>query len=288
MDDRGIIFNLKEAGRLGPRMLLALLEYFGSPEELWEAGEAALLEVPRIGEKTVKRIVDGRKKWEQTQNELAGWEEQDVQVITLVDADYPQRLRTLGDPPSLLYVRGNLDFGDRPLIAVVGTHEADAEGILASENWGAEIASRGGIVVSGLARGIDAAAHVGTLQAEGTTFAVLGSGFANIYPPEHSALAGQIVENGAVLSEYSPPTRVSVGRLMARNRIVVGLADAVLVVQVHESSAGTMDAAVCAEEQGKPLFVVGRDKIPKIGQLKACGAVVLEEKNGVDLVLNYL
>jgi len=288
MNDREIIFNLKEAGRVGPRTMLALLEHFGSAEELWEADERELLEIPRIGEKTVERIVEGRKKQEQTQEQLTGWEEQGIQVITLVDPDYPAPLRILGDSPSLLYVRGNLDFGDRPLIAVVGTHEADAEGILSAENWGAKIANHGGIVVSGLARGIDAAAHVGTLQSEGTTFAVLGSGFANIYPPEHNALAGQIIENGAVLSEYSPPTRVTVGRLMARNRIVVGLADAVLVVQVHESSAGTMDAAICAEEQGKPLFVVKRAKIPQLGQLKSCGAVLLEEDQDIGLMLNYL
>jgi len=288
MDDREIIFNLKEAGRVGPRTMLALLDHFGSAEELWEADGKELLEIPRIGEKTVERIMKGREQLEQTQHQLAGWEEQDIQVITLIDPDYPQRLRKLGDSPSLLYVRGNLDFCDRPLIAVVGTHEADAEGILNAENWGAKIANRGGIVVSGLARGIDAAAHVGTLQTEGTTFAVLGSGFANIYPPEHSALAGQIAENGAVLSEYSPPTRVSVRRLMARNRIVVGLADAVLVVQVHESSVGTMDAAICAEEQGKPLFVVPRAKIPQVGQLKSCGAIVLEDDQTIDLVLDYL
>lgn len=288
MDDRGIIYNLKEAGRVGPRTMLALLDYFGSPEAVWDAEKSALLEIPRIGKKTVERIIEGRERAEETQNQMAGWEEQDVDIITILDPEYPERLFQLGDPPSLLFVRGKFDFSGEPLIAVVGTHEADAEGILAAENWSEQIARRGGVVVSGLARGIDAAAHVGTIQAEGTTIGVLGCGFAKMYPPENSTLAEQIAESGAVVSEYSPPTPVAVGRLMARNRVVVGLADAVLIVQVHKSSSGTMDAAIQAEKQGKPIFVVNRHEIPQLGQLKVCGAIVLAETDGVDMVLNYL
>jgi len=287
MDDRAIIYNLKESGKVGPRTMLALLEHFGSAEGVWEAEPQELLCIPRIGDKIVTRIVEGREQWEQTQCQLDGWEEQGVRVITLLDAEYPKRLQKLDDPPSLLFVRGTLDLADRPAIAVVGTHEADAEGILCAENWGARISSRGAIVVSGLARGIDAAAHVGTIQAQGTTIGVLGSGFARIYPPEHGELAEQVVEHGAVISEYSPLTPVNVGRLMARNRILVGLADAVLIVQVHESSAGTMDAATRAEQQGKPLFVVRRETIPQLGKLKACGAVVLDTDD-VDMILKYL
>ncbi len=288
MDDRGIIYNLKEAGKVGPRTMLALLEHFGSPEEIWQAGAAALREIPGIGEKTVERVIEGRERGEKTQQQMAGWEEQDIEVITIIDPEYPQKLRQLADPPSLLFVRGRLDLSTGPAVAVVGAHEADVEGILSAENWSARIAKRGGVVVSGLARGIDAAAHVGAIQAEGTTIGVIGCGFANIYPPENSALAGQVAENGSVISEYSPPTPVSVGRLMARNRILVGLGDAVLIVQVHESSSGTMDAAARADQQGKPLFVVNRQKIPQLGQLKACGAIILEESSGVDMVLNYL
>jgi len=288
MDDRGIIYNLKEAGRVGPRTMLALLEYFGSPEAVWYAEKSALLEIPGIGEKTVERIIEGRKRAEETQSQMAGWEEQEINIITILDRGYPEKLHRLGDPPSLLFVRGKFDLSDGPIIAVVGTHEADAEGILAAENWGERISRRGGVVVSGLARGIDAAAHVGTIQAEGTTIGVLGCGFAKMYPLENSTLAEQVAENGAVVSEYSPPTPVSVGRLMARNRVVVGLADAVLIVQVHESSSGTMDAAIQAEKQGMPIFIVHRQEIPQLGQLKACGAIVLAETNGVDMVLNYL
>jgi DNA processing protein len=268
--------------------MLALLDYFGSPEAVWEAEKPALLGVPRIGEKIVERIVEGRKRAEETQNQMAGWEEQDVDIITILDSEYPEKLHKLGDPPSLLFVRGKFDLSDGPTIAVVGTHEADMEGVLAAENWSQRIARRGAVVVSGLARGIDAAAHVGAIQAGGKTIGVLGCGFAKMYPPENGALAEQIIENGAVVSEYSPPTPVAVGRLMARNRIVVGLADAVLIVQVHESSSGTMDAAIQAEKQGKPVYVVSRPEIPQLGQLKSCGAIVMEETDGVDMVLNYL
>lgn len=288
MDERAIIYNFKEAGRVGPRTMLALLEHFGSPEAVWEAEPEELLEIPRIGEKTVERLVEGRKQKDETQEQMAGLDEQDVHIITILDRDYPQRLSEIGDPPSVLFVRGKIDGSERPVVAVVGTHEADVAGILQAETLSEEIAKRGAIVVSGLARGIDAAAHVGTIQGGGATIGVLGCGFANMYPPENMTLAGQIAENGAVISEYNPATRVAVGRLMARNRIIVGLADVVLIVQVHESSSGTMDAAARANRQGKPIFIVERPKIPQIGQLKALGGVVVEGKKSAEWVLNYL
>lgn len=219
MDARGIIYNLKEAGRVGPRTMMALLDHFGSPEEVWEAEAEEMLKLPGIGEKTVERIIEGRLRYEETQQQLEGCEEQGVRVLTIVDPDYPEKLRQLGDPPLILYVRGKNDFPTGPAVAVVGTHEADVDGIRAAESWGEQIARREGVVISGLARGIDAAAHVGTIQAGGLTVGVLGCGFTKMYPPENSELAGQIGESGAVVSEYSLKTRVAVGRLMARNPV---------------------------------------------------------------------
>lgn len=288
MDERAIIYNLKEAGRVGPRTMQALLRHFCSPEAIWEAEPEELAQVPRIGDKTVERIIEGRKHQDETQEQMIGLDEQNIDIITFLDKNYPPRLAKIGDPPSVLFARGRMTNADGPIVAIVGTHEADADGILQTEKLSEEIAGRGAVVVSGLARGIDAAAHVGALQAGGTTWGVLGCGFAQMYPPENSILAGQIAESGAVLSEYYPSTKVAVGRLMARNRIVVGLADAVLIVQVHESSTGTMDAATRAHQQGKPVFVVERPKIPQLGQLKALGGVIVEEKKCADWVLNYL
>ncbi len=287
MDDRTIIFNLKEAGRVGPRTMLTLLDYFGSPEAVWEAEPEELSQIPRIGEKTIERIIEGQKLIDETREQMAGLDEQDVHIITILDPEYPPRLAKIGDPPSVLFVRGEIDWQAGPVVAIVGTHEADETGIMSAENLGAAIAKRGAVVVSGLARGIDAAAHVGTIQAGGTTIGVLGCGFARMYPPENSLLAGQVAENGAVISEYNPQTRITVGRLMARNRIVVGLADAVLIIQVHETSSGTMDAATRAHQQSKPIFIVDRPKIPQIGQLKAHGGIVVDEKNCADWVLKY-
>ncbi len=288
MDDRSIVFNLKEAGRVGPRTMIALLRHFQSAQAIWEASPEELREIPRIGRKTVEQIVEGRKQRDHTLQMMMDLEEQDIQVITLVDREYPLRLRMIGDPPSVVYVRGTLNGSETPTVAVVGTHEADAEGILSSENWGDRLAREGATIVSGLARGVDAAAHVGAMQAGGRPLAVLGCGFTRLYPPEHGELAGQIAENGAVISEYRPDTSVSVGRLMARNRLVVGLSDAVLIVQVHESSTGTMDAAHRCYEQGKPLYVLERDHIPQIGALKSCGAVLVNDMTGISLILDYL
>ncbi len=288
MESREIIYNLKEAGRVGPRTMLALLRHFGSAEAVWEAKADELATIPRIGEKTIERILEGRKQKDETLEQMAGLDEQEIHILTMLDSDYPVRLTQIGDAPSVLYVRGKIIEPEGPVVAIVGTHEADTDGVMLAEKLSEEIAKRGAVVVSGLARGIDAAAHVGTLQADGTTFGVLGCGFKHMYPPENGILAEQITENGAVPSEYYPTKKVAVGRLMARNRIVVGMADVVLIVQVHESSSGTMDAAARAHQQGKPVYVLERQKIPQIGQLKAHGGVVVAPENCVDWVLNYI
>lgn len=143
-------------------------------------------------------------------------------------------------------------------------------------------------MVSGLARGIDTGAHLGALAKEGKTYAVLGSGLNKVYPEENLSLAAEISQNGALLTECPLNAPVNVGQLIARNRIVVGLSQAIIVVETEDETSGTMDAAQKSIDQGKPLFVVAREDKESSKELVRSGAIPIKGPEDLDLVLNYL
>lgn len=173
-------------------------------------------------------------------------------------AAFPARLTCIPNPPVELWIRHDprrLPGMDEPSIAVVGCRAASRDGLESARRIADGLARAGVVIVSGLARGIDAAAHQAALDAGGRTIAVLGSGLGRIYPPEHRGLADRIVESGAVISEYSPETPPHAGLFPRRNRLVSGLADAVVVVEAPEKS-GALITAGSALDQGKDVFVV--------------------------------
>ena len=172
------------------------------------------------------------------------------------DSEYPERLGRLSEPPDPLYVRGRLPDG--PAVAVVGSRRCTRYGSAMARTMAKSIASAGWTVVSGLARGIDTAAHLGALDAAGNTLAVLGSGIDVWYPASNRILGEQILETGAVVSEYSSGTTPAPWRFPARNRIIVGLSDAVVVVEAAERS-GALITARLAMEQGIDVFAVPGD-----------------------------
>lgn len=176
-------------------------------------------------------------------------------VVQWEDPSYPGLLRTIADPPRILYLRGTLRDEDRTAVAVVGARRASAYGIAVAEWLGQELARCAVTVVSGLARGIDAAAHRGALRGGGRTIAVLGCGVDIAYPPEHARLMAQIIEAGAVLAEYPPGTPPLKHHFPARNRIISGLSLGVVVVEGREDS-GALITADCALEQGREVFAV--------------------------------
>ncbi|MDY0267516.1 DNA-processing protein DprA [Trichloromonas sp.] len=181
-------------------------------------------------------------------------ERDDVRLISFWDeADYPPLLRQLPDPPALLYRRGQLT--DQPALAVVGARQATTAGRRLTDEICAELAARGIAIVSGLARGIDTAAHEGALRGSGQTVAVLGCGIDQVYPPENRRLFQRIAEEGALLSEYPPGTAPLAGHFPARNRIISGLAQGVLIVEAAEGS-GSLITADFALEQGREVFAV--------------------------------
>jgi len=175
--------------------------------------------------------------------------------ISLGDTAYPANLREIHAPPERLYVRGALAEDDALAIAIVGSRAATPYGMAVAERLGADLAARGVTVVSGLARGIDSAAHRGALQAGGRTIAVLGSGVDVIYPPENRSLAGEIEKAGALVSQFAAGTRPLPGYFPARNRVIAGLSLGVVVVEAA-SRSGSLITAGLAGEFGREVMAV--------------------------------
>ena len=177
-------------------------------------------------------------------------------VLTADDPQYPNRLRSIADPPLVLYGKGSLpDFDREAAVAVVGTRRASAYGLMAAERMGGELASCGGLVVSGMAAGIDAQAAWGALRAGRPTVAVLGGGVDVIYPASNRTLYRRTEENGCLISEYPPGSRPFPYNFLQRNRIISGLSDGVLVVEAPERS-GALNTARHAYSQGRDMFAV--------------------------------
>ena len=177
-----------------------------------------------------------------------------IETLAWNDPRYPDRLLTLTDCPPLLWCRGHLTAFDGPAVAIVGARSASVAGVEIAERLGADLAARGVTVVSGLARGVDGAAHRGAVRT-GRTVAVMASGADRVYPPEHAGLAKDITGRGALVSEYGPGTVPLPFRFPQRNRVISGLADAVVVVEASERS-GSLITASCALEQGRDVLAV--------------------------------
>lgn len=178
-----------------------------------------------------------------------------IRMLTLADAEYPAALRTIFDPPSPLYVRGALISADDVAVAIVGTRRPTPYGVAVAEQLARDLTRCGVTVVSGLARGIDAAAHRGALEAGGRTIAVLGCGPDIVYPPEHRRLLESIIGQGAVVSECPPGTPPLASQFPRRNRIISGLSRGVVVVEGRTDS-GALITADAALEQGREVFAI--------------------------------
>ncbi len=240
---------------IGGATLRRLIEKFGHIEAVFEASSGDLIQVPRVTPAIAERIK--AISLSQVEDELILLHEEGLAVLTLEDDDYPANLRPLSDAPAVLFVRGELLPGDKQAVAIVGSRQPTEASLALAETLGRELARRGLTVVSGLALGVDTAAHRGALAAEeGRTLAVLGCGLRVIHPRENVALSEEIAARGALLSELHPNTRPRARQLMARDRIISGLARAVIVVEAGEKS-GSLDTATRGRKQGRLIFAVG-------------------------------
>jgi DNA processing protein len=239
---------------VGPRIRKTLLSHFGSAHAALAAAPSDLRQVPGIGTKISRAVSQARREIDAGPTiELC--REHRISLFAESTAGYPDRLREIPDPPGVLFVRGAIVPSDGLAVAIVGTRHATHYGLDQAERLASGLARAGYTVVSGLARGIDAAAHRGALKAGGRTLAVLGSGVLNLYPPEHVELAAQIAERGAVMSENAPHSPPVAGAFPQRNRIITGLSLGVIVVEASERS-GALISARHAMEQGREVFAV--------------------------------
>lgn len=272
---------------VGPRIRCALLERFGSPEAVLRAAPSKLREVPGVGPKLTNRIAAATEEVD-AEGEMQRCCRAGVAILLETDEAYPRLLRKIVDPPGVLFVRGELKRQDALAVGIVGTRHASQYGLRQAERLAGGLARAGLTVISGLARGIDAAAHRGALAAGGRTIAALASGVSNIYPPEHVGLADQVAEVGALLSESPPTAQPLGGAFPQRNRIISGMSLGVLVVEAAHRS-GALITARHAMEQNREVFAVpGRvDQRTSHGchRLIRDGAVLVET---VDDVLDAL
>jgi DNA processing protein len=239
---------------VGPRTRTKLLERFGSPEAVLQASPSDLRTVPRMSANVCRAICSAQEEID-AEAELELCRREQIDVVLDNDEAYPRPLRDLPDPPGVLFVRGSFAPSDAVAVAIVGSRHATQYGLTQAERLAGSLARAGLTVVSGLARGIDAAAHRGALAAGGRTIAVLASGVLNIYPPEHKSLAEEVTNNGAVISEAPPRAEPLAGMFPQRNRIISGLSLGVLVVEASTRS-GALITARHAMEQGRDVFAV--------------------------------
>lgn len=238
----------------GPRTCRVLLERFGSAEQVFKTPEAGIAAagVPRPLAHAIGSFTD----FASFEKELCELPRLGARLVRWTDADYPSNLKHIADPPPYLFARGVLTDDDRGCVAVVGARAASEAGLRMAERMGFELAAHGFIVVSGLARGIDGAAHRGALQAGGRTIAVLGCGIDVAYPPEHRQLGETIVEQGgAILSELPLGAAPIPENFPSRNRILSGLSLGVVIVEAAEKS-GSLITARLALEQDRQVFAV--------------------------------
>ncbi len=239
---------------VGPRTRHALLERFATVAAVLAAPSDQLRQVPGVGRELSSRIVRARHDID-TDREIQICQQHDVGIITEQDPGYPRLLREIPDPPGALFWRGDSQPCDQMALAIVGTRHATHYGLRQAERLATGLAQAGLTIVSGLARGIDAAAHRAALSVKGRTIAVLGSGVLNVYPPEHTELAEAIRDNGAVISELAPRQQPMSGTFPQRNRLITGLSLGVLVIEAAERS-GALISASHAAEQGREVFAV--------------------------------
>ncbi len=248
------MMRLSLVGELGPINIRRLLERFGSAEAVLAARRGELMSVEGIGPKAARAVLNAPSE-DEAAAELARTEAVGAHVLTSFHPQYPEVLKTIYDPPVMLYVKGELLERDALAVAVVGTRRASFYALKQARSLASALAGMGFTIVSGMARGIDSAAHEGALDAGGRTIAVWGSGLATVYPEENAELALRIVENGAVLTEFPVNYPILAQNFPRRNRIVSGLSMGVIVVEGTERS-GAMITARLAAEQGREVFAV--------------------------------
>lgn len=281
-------------GGVRPWAKYRLCEALGGPDRVFFGEEKELSAVDGVQPGEIKRLLD--KSMERASRAVAYCLEHNISIVTIQDAEYPERLRNIPDPPVVLYIRGKLPpVDDHVVLGVVGTRKATPYGIRMAAKIGHELGEAGAIVVSGLAEGCDSAAMEGALRAGGITVGVLGTAINEVYPAKNRALFDDVRVRGALVSEYPPEMRTYPADFKARNRIITGLSLGVVVAEAPRRS-GTRNTVDHALEQGRDVFAVPgnadaaacagcNDLLAQGAVVATCGGDVLGEYQGrFDLV----
>jgi DNA processing protein len=277
--------RLERTSGIGPRTAVKLLEAFGSIDAILAAGRDALaahlgpaqaraLCAPASSE--VPRLLDAALRWQETPGQ---------RVLALGEPGYPELLANIPDPPLLLYIKGRVELLDAPMLAVVGSRNASTQGKATALGFAASLSGAGLCIVSGLALGIDAAAHEGALRGSGGTVAVVGTGPDLVYPARNRPLCERIGVEGCILSEYPVGTPPLPGNFPKRNRIISGLAAGVLVVEAA-SQSGSLITARQAAEQGREVFAIPGSIHASLA--KGCHILIREGAKLVDTAADVL
>ena len=266
--DRADLLNLirlTSVAGVGPKTAQALLTRFGSARAVLNAPEVSVREVAGVGASLARKIARAEVEID-AEAELALCERYGVTPIPHRSSDYPSRLKEIADPPALLYVRGTIEPVDALAVAIVGSRKCTPYGLRIAERLATSLARVGLTVVSGLARGIDAAAHRGAINGGGRTLAVLANGLSRVYPPEHDMLANEVAAHGALIAESPMRQEPIAGLFPQRNRIISGLSLGVVVVEATPRS-GSLSTATHATEQNREVFAVPGpvDSLPSRG-----------------------
>ncbi len=244
--------NLQGIGKVKRKRLL---EHFQTIEGIFKAKREELEKIPELRACDIDRLTEEEKK-ERVEGEYEKLKRRGIRFLVKGEKDYPMKLAYIYDSPDVLYVRGNLPDPEKRAVAIVGARNCTAYGIQMAEEFGRELAKAGIEVISGLARGIDSAAHRGALEAHrGKTYGVLGCGIDQCYPIANLELFMEMERKGGIISEYGMGVKPHAGNFPLRNRIISGLCDGILIIEAKEKS-GSLITAQLGLEQGKDIFAV--------------------------------
>ncbi len=264
---------------LGHTVFRSLLENFGRPEAVFEAGVSELVKARGVRDDVARKIA-GKEFSTDPEKELRKVERAGARIVTYLDPSYPKLLKEIHNPPALLYIKGQDIPSNQTHVAVVGSRNATHYGLRAAERIGMGLARRRVGVVSGLAKGVDSAAHKGCLREKGFTIAVMGTGIDRVYPAGNKRLMDQVAESGAVITEFPMGSPPEPKNFPIRNRIISGLSRGVVVVEATKQS-GSLITASLALDQGREVFAVPGS----INSFKSRGAHFLI-KQGAKLIEN--
>lgn len=237
---------------LGDYLIRQLISYCGSPEKVFKMPKGKLLKIPGIGLVTAEAIIKG-KPFSQAEKESRKAEKEGVDLLFFTDPAFPSRLRQINDAPTLLYAKGKIDFENPKTVAIVGTRQSTAYGRECVENLVRDLVPHEALIVSGLAYGIDIHAHKQAVNHHLATIGVMGSGMDVIYPSGHRDIALKMMDNGGLLTEHPFGTQPDAHNFPARNRIVAGMSDAIIIVEAAEKG-GALITADIANSYNKDVF----------------------------------